>query len=356
MRNKILKTIFTIIIGVILFARVDAVSLAMAGDNVIQEGEYNSIRFLAGNNATNKARIDGLSFIAGRNVVAEGTVSYGFYAGQFVTINEYVEKDAFAAGSVITVGKNAYIGRDLYAAAETIVVENDINRDARLAASRIELKDITINGDAFLEADEIIFDSNTKITGKLKYNEDTKVTGLVETNMGSIEKTKRVEVTVEETTIFDRITSIIMSMAAAIITMIVLFFIAPFVKTKLDKEKLEGNIIVKTAAKGFGFLVLIPFILIFTIFTGVLTPLSLIVLCLYIICIYMSSLVSSYIVGKLLLKKIFSKDNQYLAIVLGIVVVKTVVLIPLIGGLVGFVASTYGFGIIITVPQPDSIS
>ena len=347
MKNKILKTIFTLIIGVLFIANIDARSLGIASENPVQEGEYNSVRFVAGNNATNKARIDGLSFIAGNNVIAEGTVTYGFYAGQYVTINEYVEKDAFAAGSTIIIGKDAYIGRDIFAAAEKITVESNITRDARLAADTIIFNDVTVSGDAYIDAENIIFSKDTKVTGKLKYPENANIQGLVESNMGSIEKTKYVEVTEKSDVSFvSKSISFVLSIASAIITLIVLFAIAPFIRTKLDKEKVEAGIVAKTSCIGLGVLVLVPLVVLFTIFTGILTPLALIVLVLYIICIYLSSLISGYVFGRLLLKKFLNKDNMYLSIICGIVVFKIVSIIPFIGGLLSFIFCLYGLGII----------
>jgi hypothetical protein len=81
-------------------------------------------------------------------------------------------------------------------------------------------------------------------------------------------------------------------------------------------------------------------------FTGVLTPIALITLALFVIAIYLSTLLSSYIIGNLINTKLFKNDNVYLSLVIGIILIKLVKLIPILGGWIAALALFYGMGLI----------
>ena len=174
-----------------------AVELFESGNVVTQEGEYSSTRFVAGNKVTNKADVDGLSFAAGNEVTLEGKAPYGFFAGNFVTVNEQIEKDLFVAGNRVTIGKDAILGRDVFIAASTVEIKSNIGRDLRVGAASVDLSDITIEGNAYVMADEIIMNANTNIKGKLSYLDDAIVTGLDVATVGSTEVNKNVKVEVK---------------------------------------------------------------------------------------------------------------------------------------------------------------
>ncbi len=347
MKKNIFKKFFVLFVSLVFLSNLNAKSIAIANETVEQVGEYESVRFIAGNNVTNKAYVDGLSFVAGNNVNAEGKVSYGFYAGNMITISETVEKDAFIAGNVITIEKEANIGRDLYVAGSNIKIKSDIRGDLRAGAETIYLENVTIEGDAYLEAENIVFDENTKINGTLRYPEDITIKGLVESNMGNIERTSAIKIEAEAKINFaTRLMALLTSIIGGIILLIVLFFIAPFIRTKLDKEKLDANNIFANLGKGFLVLIVTPVVLVMSLFTVVLIPMALIFLAIYIISIYTSALVASYVIGKQILKDCFKSNNQYLSIILGVVLTRVICLIPVFGGLIAFLLMLYGLGII----------
>ena len=92
--------------------------------------------------------------------------------------------------------------------------------------------------------------------------------------------------------------------------------------------------------------IVVPIISLIALFTWVLTPLALIILSVYVIGIYLSSLLVYYIVGNIFTTKVFKKDNMYLALVCGIILVKLIKLIPFFGGLIGALVLFYGMGLI----------
>ena len=344
MKNKILK-LLSIVLLFFMVTNTYAIELGEAGNIVVQEGEYNSSRFAAGNKVTNKANVDGLSFVAGNEITLEGKAPYGFYAGNIVTVNENIEKDMFVAGNHVTIGSDAIIGRDAFIAGNTVILKANISRDLRVGASSVDLSNVTIYGNAYIMAEEIILNENTNITGKLSYLDDAVVTGLSKAKVGEVEVNKNVK-EVHVYTIKDRALDFLLSVASAFIVMIVLFYLIPKTKEKLDDFELEFGNIAKTSGIGLLVLLLVPIISILAMITMFLIPLSFITLAIYAISIYVSFLLTYYVVGNVITKKLFNKDNMYLSLLIGIVLVKLITYIPYIGGLMGFISLIFGLGLI----------
>lgn len=178
--KKYLKLLGIAIMMILFIPRTYALDLAMAGDSITQEGEYDSIRLAAGNNVT-----------------LEGSAPYGFYAGNTINFNEKITRDAFVAGNSIVIDSDAIIGRDLFIAGEDVTIKTTIGRNLHAGAGSIDLRGAIIMGDSYIDADKIIMDNETKITGKLSYLEDANVSGLNKDNIGSIKTHKSNSVAVE---------------------------------------------------------------------------------------------------------------------------------------------------------------
>ena len=345
MKKNILRFFSILCIFTLMTSKVYAVSLVQAGETIVQEGDYDSIRLLAGNTVTNKANVDGISLVAGNEVLVEGSSSYGVYAGNNVSISEKVLKDMFVAGNKIIISENAEIGRDAFIAGSNVTVLGNVGRDLRIGASTVNLMGITVNGDAYLMASEIFLDDDTVIVGKLIYPEDAKISGLNSANIGSVETTKSTKVEVHYN-FYDRARDFIFGIVSSFVVLLILLYLLPKANDKIVKKELAVDKEFKTMAIGFLELVTVPFVILIGLFTYILMPAALILLCVYFIGIYLSSLLSSYIIGNVLMKKLFHIDSKYLAILVGIVLVKLLKLIPMVGPLFGFICMIYGMGLI----------
>ena len=250
MKKNIFK-LLTILLALTLTVRnVYADKVAQAGDTIVQEGNYDSVRFAAGNKVTDKADIDGISFVAGNDIYLEGRAPYGFFAGNTVTINEKIDKDLFVAGNVINIESDAIIGRDVYIAGNKVTIKTNVTRDLRVGASIVDLSGIIIQGDAYVYAEKIILDENTIINGKLTYYNDSTVKGLDVATIGETKVKKNKEVEAKVTT-KSKIYDFLFSVISAFLTVAVLFFILPKTKEKIDKLDLSFGVIAKTACTGF---------------------------------------------------------------------------------------------------------
>ncbi len=348
MKKQFLKLLTFTLFAFLFIGNVSASKIAEADDNYIQEGEYNSVRFAAGNNFTNKATIDGISFGAGNIVIAEGNVSYGFYAGNVVTINEKVEKDLFVAGNSITIGSDAELSRDVFIAGNNVVIYGNVPRDLRVGASTVVIKGVTIGGDVYIDAEKITLDESTVIEGKLSYPSTAVVSNADKASIGSIEEREVQEIdeeAVESAITAFAVGTFVVFLIAAMVTLLILLGVLPTLREKLEKVPFNASAIAQTSGIGFLVLIAVPIISMLTLFTGILTPLTLIVLAIYAICIYLASLFAAYVIGCQIFKALFKKKNYSLSILLGVLVVRLVVFIPLLGGLIEFIVLIYGLGI-----------
>ncbi len=342
------KIIYLLLIFLVVFmtmSNVYAIDIAKVGETVIQEGEYDSIRFVAGNSVTNKATVKGLSLIAGNQLTLHGSSEYGFYAGNVVNINENIQKDLFAAGNSVIIGSSAEIGRDVFIAGNIVVIGSNLKRDLRVGASKVDISGITIMGDAYIDCDRLIMNEDTVITGKLTYYESTVVSGIENAKIGS-KNVKEVSEVVVEYTVLDKIQELVFSYFSSVVVMIIVLLILPRAKERLNNTKIEVGYIAIMSAIGFGLLVFIPIVSLIALFTGILTPLALIIIALYIIIVYLSSLVTAYVFGNLICTKLIKVDSMFASVLIGILLLKLVTLIPVIGGFIVFLSIVYGIGLI----------
>ena len=346
MKKKFLNLILVLCLSLVMSKNVYALKIVEAGDNVIQEGTYDSTRLAAGYKVESTANIDGVSFVAGNVLTLEGSSTYGAFAGNTITVKERVEKDLFIAGNGISLTEEAFVGRDAYIAGNAIKISGTIERNLNVGGSAVNLSGAKIKGDAYVASEVVVLDENTVIDGKLTYNEDASISGLDKATVGTVKTKKMNKAEVVKPRFIDSIYAFVISLVAAYIVMLVLFYLIPKSKEKLDLLKFDGGTIFKTLLIGLGVLFLLPIVAIFALLTGFLTPLAFIAIMVYLVSVYLAELLSCYVVGNLLTTKMIKKDNVYLALAIGILLLKLLSLIPTLGSFVTLIALLYGLGLV----------
>ena len=312
-----------------------------AGDNVLVSEEYNHSVFGAGESVKSSGTVNGINFGAGNNVSISGKSSYGFFAGQNVSIDGEIENDLFAAGGNIVVLKDAILNRDVYLAANSVEIKTDIKGNAFIAASIVNLDDIYVDGNLRIYANQININGNVNIKGTLYVNE-----GIVINNENNLTTGKKEIDKVTKLEFKTRVNDTILSILTMIFSAMVLSLIFPKLFKKLDYE-LSVKDVFKKMFIGLAFLVVVPLlsIILFVISVGV--SLGAILFFLYLIAIMISSILSAYVIGDNLYTKVFKqKENMYVSLVIGILVIKIVELIPVLGAFASLAVFTYGLGLI----------
>lgn len=350
------KKIFGILIMLTLFviAPVEAKEInsfhMVSDDKVTFEDTVNGDSAIAGNLVDIIGNIDGIGFIAGQTVNVNGNLEYGFLAGQNVNINGQISKNIYAAGETITLSKDANIGKDLFLAGNSINLNGNIQRNINIYASTVTIKKgTTINGNITIEASNIKVEDGASIKGTLKYNEDAKNDISDNSSIGKITTYEK-----EKNEGFN--TSEILS---SILNMVVVFLsITIIIPKTLDKtneiyEKKNNNYI-KNIGIGFLILICVPLISLILLASNIGVYLGLILVALYAIAIYLSFIISGYILGNLILVKLMKLNtNKYLSGIIGIILLKILMVIPVLSTIICLIAITLGLATIWNLLQKD---
>ena len=314
-------------------------------DDVDVSKDTENTIFAAGSNVTVTNKADGIAFIAGNNVNAKGESDYGFIAGNVISFTGAIYKDVFIAGNSINIGSDAKINRDAYIVGNSIKINSDIQGNLRVGGTSLDISGIKVSGKVIASVSELIMDENTIIDGTLSVKEDANIVGLDDATYKEkiMLKSDDLDFNISlSNTIYTKV----MSLIAAFIVMVAFFYIMPKTKKKIDVKEITPKSTFSSLGKGIVVLIVVPFISIIALVTGFLTPIALITLALYIICIYLSTLISAYIIGKIIDDNFIKKENTYLTLIIGLILVKVVSIIPYAGELLTTLTLFYGLGLI----------
>lgn len=324
-------------------------SFYQADDNLSVEGNYDGTVFFGGDKVFANSQIKGIAFVAGNNVEVSGETEYGFMAGNSLKITGKVNNDLFAVGSNITINDKANIERDAYLGASTIdISDTTIGRDVKISAATVTLSDVTIKGDVYIAATTINLEDNVVIEGKLSYNETAVINGIENNKIGEV-NAYEVENT-EAATLASKIKGKLFGIVSGFIILLIMYLVFPNLFKKID-NKIEDNKASNYFSKiGIGFigLIMIPIVSIISICTVIGMPIGFVLLASYAMSLYFGTLVTAYVVGNKLYTLGLKKEyNFYTVSFFGLIVMSILGLIPIVSGFVGFFGLLFGLGMII---------
>lgn len=311
--------------------------------------------FVAGENATSNKTIDGILFAAGNNVSIKGINEYGLYAGNNIKVNSTIQKDLFVAGNVIEFNKNVTVGRDAYIAGNKIDISGTITGDLKIYARSVDLSDVNVTGELYIECESVSIGDNVVVVDKVKYNEDAVVSGNFDSNI-VVERYKPTNYKNTDNSSNKGILDEIVSIASIIIVALVLNSLFPKINKSLNK-KITAKKIFTNMGTGFAILILLPIASVIAMITGVGLGIGLLSLAIYVIALCLALIPVMVIIGENLLTSVFKlKSNQYLSIMIGVIVVKLISYIPVFGGIVYFLLMLVGLGYIKGLMFPKKVN
>ena len=316
-----------------------------AGDSVTYDKEVLGSAFIAGNITSFSGNSDGILFIAGNSVDVKGEAEYGMIAGNTVTVSGRIIKDSFAAGNIIVI--NANVGRDLYAAGSSVTLSGVVDRNVYIGADTIILENVEIMGDATVVGEHVTIGKDVVINGTLKYaDEKTTIDSSAE-----IAALETVEVsdyaTVEVHPFIADLKAKAFSYLSLLLVFVVMAVFTPALFKGVGKEELSVMQIITYIGYALVYLILVPMasIILFAFLIGI--PVALIALCAYIVTIYLAYAYVGYYIGKKIMEKAGKDENALLEGLIGITILYIVSIIPVVGGLVSFLARLCGIGIML---------
>ncbi len=320
-----------------------------AEDDLNLTGNYNSSTFFAGNSVYDATNVDGISFVAGNDVNINGNYEYGFVAGNIVDVKGKYQKDVFVFGNMVSFSNEFSVANDMYLFGATVTLNGNIGRNLFVAADRLVLENVTINGDVNVSASSITFGDNVLVNGTFKYNEDANLNNMEKASISTI-LTYEIENDLKDVNKFAAYQDFLLSVVGLILLGVVLYALCPSAFEKL-KEKTNNYTFVeglKDSAAGLLTLIGYPIFMLILLFTVICIPISIIGLILYGIAIYMTTLFVGYLVGDLLFRKAMGKEvSGFYSIIIGVLIVKILKLIPFIGGFISFIVLCLGLGLIV---------
>lgn len=341
------KKIFSLLILLALFITIPVQAKeindfhAVADDNVKFEDTVNGDSAIAGNIIDMLGNIDGIGFIAGNNININGNLEYGFIAGQNIKVNSNITKNIYAAGNTITFTKNTTVGRDVIMVANEMTLNGKLERNINISTSKLTIeKDAIINGNINIDASEIIIQDGARIEGTLNYNKNAKTTIGNKVLIGKVKTYENQNTNKIDTT------EVLQSVLNMIIVFLSITLLIPQVFEKADKEyEKKNNKYIKNIAIGFLVLLCVPITALLLLMSNIGTYLGLIIAAIYAIALYLSFIVAGYILGTLLLSKILKlKTNKYLTGIIGILLLKVLMIIPVLGTILAILSLTIGLG------------
>ena len=326
------------------------VAMKEIGNNaaLLQLGNNN---LLFGETLQDTQQINGLGFFFGNRVELKGQSEYNFIAGNIINYTGKTEKDLFVAGNYINLEKDAKVGRDVFAAGNSVSVATNLPGNFSAGASQVIFRDVKIDGDVSLDVAQAIFEGKVEIIGKLTINSDADISGWSNLTYGEVEK---YEAVINEPTVGELLLAQMISIIGLFVVMIIVMLIFPKldrrVKQDLSAEKFGKNLFAGVCA-----LVAVPFVVIFLLMSYVGAPAGIVLLVTYLVLIYVSLGIAGYYLGKLIFEKGFKQElNRFVEALVGITLLMLAMMIPSLGALIGMIAISLGLGVIVRSLSPKN--
>lgn len=317
-----------------------------SNDNFVTSGsvsknQVNHSVFVANNTVNYQDDVKGIAFVAGNSVDVDSVVDYGFYAANDLKVNGTINNDLFVAGNTITIDQDTIIGRDAYVAGNIINFNSNMEGNLFIAGNSITLNNVTINGDVNLSGETVKIVGNVNILGTLKYNDNCNIENIDSLKASNKETYKSEDIKNNAKNIFsETLTSIAMVIVLGFVLVLLFKNLYNKVVNEINAKDIFMNIL-----WGLVGLIVIPIMAIILLCTVVGVELGVVAILVYIIALLIAMVFASMCVGNLLLTKLFkAKDNAYLSITIGVIVLKLLELIPYVGGFIGLMAFLYGLG------------
>ena len=304
--------------------------------------------YLLDSDVTLKDNVDGNVYIMAKDVeiTSEEISGNVFICAEEINIrNTYINGSLFLAGEKINVtafASDAYIVGNKV----TLGEETRILRDLRVAADKLEINGV-ISRNVFASANDIKMNNNTIVEGDFNYSAKNEI---------NISENVRGEVNFEEleendktnsNKVIDYIKGILTSIASSALIILFIIFVLPKFNQNIGEAKL-----LEAFGLGIGFLVVVPIIIILLFMTIIGVMPAFLLIAIYIAMLAIGYTISAISIAGKIYKKINKEGNSKLYIflftIITLIVLNLISSIPVIGGIVSFVLTMIGDGIIIS--------
>jgi cytoskeletal protein CcmA (bactofilin family) len=258
-------------------------------------------------------------------------------------INGHIDGDLLLFSGMVTIDPDAHITGDLIAFAGRLTLDGTVDGDVRVTGGEIDVGG-TVAGNAEIEADALTLTSNCRIAGDLTHlsrqfrqHEGAEVAGRV-----IEEEPEEVEEEDEGISLFGIVLwfwGTLSAMLIGLIWVVALRRLVPSIKHAIGGETMMGTLI------GFGAFLVVPAA---SLLALVFLPLGLIGIALFLVAVYVAKMPLAVWLGDRLLSLLgLRSPSPFVAVVLGLLILRLLFLIPYLGTLLWLVAVWLGLGAMI---------
>lgn len=317
----------------------------LAGDNITIDYIVDGNLFVCADTVTINSQIGGDAFILAKNLIIN---EQGYVFSNLFAISDSVEikgvvYDVYALAQNLNISKG-YVYRDLKAACNTLNINGTIGRNVFVSCSNINFN-----------TDE---NSNGIIYGNLNYTANSEfsipenvVNGTVNYTPAKISSEKSVQAIIA-----NYILDLGSFLAFVLIVWLICLLLAP--KFLENTNNYVGKKTLNILGSGLLTAIAVPIACIILIFLQLTSGVSLFLLALYVLALIISTALFTITANNYICSKL--KINKNLGI-FGMLIVSGIIIwvltqIPYIGGLISFIITILGLGILITsiLPKKDS--
>ena len=300
----------------------------------------------AGATVTIDGTVTGSVEAAGNSVTIRGPIGGSVrIAGNTLAIDGRVTGDVLAAGSSLTVGSSGRVGRDIVAATGVMTLVGETARDVRGSAGNLVI-DGHVGRDVSVEVTTLRLTDRAAVDGSVSYGSATdaavasgaKVSGRIERHAP---QQRQPEAPTATSTIVDWLRNLV---GVVVLGFIMLALVPVFMRRATDR--LEVNPLASLGI-GAGVLIGVPILAILVFIVGAIVGgwwIGLIAVALYLVACAVSLPIVSLATGEWILGRAGRAREPALALVIGAALILVLGVIPVVGGLIIFVAVLLGLG------------
>lgn len=314
-------------------------------------------------------------YLMGDNVTIDYVVDGNlFVMADTVTINSKIGGDAFIMAKTINVGDQAYIFSNLFAMANSIdikgvvydvyalsqnftVSNGYIYRDAKLCCNTINVNGV-IGRNAFVSCSNINFntDENDKgiIYGDLTYSTPSELS--FDKNIVNGNVTYKAPKVSPEKSVREIVASYISDLGAFLAFVIIIWLVCLWLAPKFlnDTNKFVGKKTLNVLGTGLLTLIAVPIACIILLLLQLTAGISLLTVAIYILALIVAKSLFTIVANNYLCSKLNINKNTG---IFGMLIVSGVIVwviseLPYVGGIVSFIISVLGLGVLVSAILP----
>jgi cytoskeletal protein CcmA (bactofilin family) len=342
-------------------------SLAVAGKNLMIDGDIGGDLYCAGQDVVISGTVEGDVICAGQSITVNGVVGGSVRVfGQTVSLQGPVDRNVTVFAQTVSTTENSDVAGEFIAGAQNISMAGVIGNDVVAAAERVSV-DGEVDGAMKLDANSLQFGQNANIRGNINYTSDRQA--LVDNGAslsGELTRQPSREKVTKQAEVFGRPLSSSRSWVGSLLSKILVYIGIGLLLVLLLSRKSEdvaGYIeehALRSLAVGFLVLVATPMFIILCAVTIIGIPFALIAALLYALVLVIARVYVALAIGKRLLTRFApdKEDSAVWAIVFGVPVCWVVFAVPLVGWVFSGIAEIIGLGALVVglMPQKTEVT